>query len=700
MEKYLDSSLSVQERAEDLVSRMTTEEKCSQLKYDSAEISRLHVSAYNWWNECLHGVARAGNATVFPQAIALAAMFDDEQLFKAADAISTEARAKYNAYKSEDDRDIYKGLTFWSPNVNIFRDPRWGRGQETYGEDPFLASVMGCAFVRGLQGASEHMKIAACAKHFAVHSGPEEIRHGFNAEVSPKDLYETYLPAFEALICDAHAEGVMGAYNSINGEPCCGSEYLFNVLRDKWGFDGYFVSDCWAIADFHTAHHVTKTAPESAAMALKSGCDLNCGNTYLHIMAALDEGLISESDIDKACIRLMKTRIKLGMFDSKTEYDDISYDVVDCREHNKIALECAEKSMVLLKNNGILPLDKSKLRSIAVIGPTADSRVVLNGNYNGTSGEYVTMLDGIKREFSDSVHVYYSEGCHLFKDCCEPLALPDDRIAEACTVAKLSDAVILCVGLDSTIEGEQGDAGNAYASGDKSDLRLPESQRRLVRAVINTGKPVITVLTTGGCINPECDADAVIEAWYPGAKGGTALANILCGKVSPSGKLPVTFYEKAENLPGFCNYSMIGRTYRYTDKNILYPFGFGLTYSKLEMLSLDITGKTEKGIMVECSFKNTGGFETDEVIEIYIKSFSDYAVPRWSLCGFKRVHLKPDQTGKISVEITKKAFEDVNVSGDKMVYGNKFELYAGVCQPDELSQKLSGTKCIKTEINI
>ena len=374
--------------------------------------------------------------------------------------------------------------------------------------------------------------------------------------------------------------------------------------------------------------------------------------------------------------------------------------MVDCREHNKIALECAEKSMVLLKNNGILPLDKSKLRSIAVIGPTADSRVVLNGNYNGTSGEYVTLLDGIKREFSDSVHVYYSEGCHLFKDCCEPLALPDDRIAEACTVAKLSDVVILCVGLDSTIEGEQGDAGNAYASGDKSDLRLPESQRRLVRAVMNTGKPVITVLTTGGCINPECDADAVIEAWYPGAKGGTALANILCGKVSPSGKLPVTFYEKAENLPGFCNYSMIGRTYRYTDKNILYPFGFGLTYSKVEMLSLDITGKTEKGIMVECSFKNTGGFETDEVIEIYIKSFSDYAVPRWSLCGFKRVHLKPDQTGKISVEIPKKAFEDVNVSGDKMVYGNKFELYAGVCQPDELSQKLSGTKCIKTEINI
>ncbi len=700
MEKYLDSSLSVQERAEDLVSRMTTEEKCSQLKYDSAEISRLHVSAYNWWNECLHGVARAGNATVFPQAIALAAMFDDEQLFKAADAISTEARAKYNAYKSENDRDIYKGLTFWSPNVNIFRDPRWGRGQETYGEDPFLASVMGCAFVRGLQGSSEHMKIAACAKHFAVHSGPEEIRHGFNAEVSPKDLYETYLPAFEALICDAHAEGVMGAYNSVNGEPCCGSEYLFNVLRNKWGFDGYFVSDCWAIADFHTAHHVTKTAPESAAMALKSGCDLNCGNTYLHIMAALDEGLIGESDIDKACIRLMKTRIKLGMFDSKTEYDDISYDVVDCREHNKISLECAEKSMVLLKNNGILPLDKSKLKSIAVIGPTADSRVVLNGNYNGTSGEYVTLLDGIKREFSDNVHVYYSEGCHLFKDCCEPLALPDDRIAEACTVAKLSDVVILCVGLDSTIEGEQGDTGNAYASGDKPDLRLPESQRRLVRAVMNTGKPVITVLTTGGCVNPECDPDAVIEAWYPGAKGGTALANILCGKVSPSGKLPVTFYEKAENLPDFCDYSMNNRTYRYTDKNILYPFGFGLTYSKLEMLSLDITEKTENGIIAECSFKNTGCFETDEVIEIYIKSFSEYAVPRWSLCGFRRVHLKPEQTGRASFEIPKKALEDVNFSGERRVYGGRFELYAGVCQPDELSQKLSGTKCVKTEINI
>ena len=405
------------ERAREIVGKMTLQEKAEQLTYNAAANERLNIPRYNWWNEGLHGVARAGTATVFPQAIGLAAIFDDEFLEKVAEVVSTEARSKYNEFSKNDDRDIYKGITLWSPNVNIFRDPRWGRGQETYGEDPYLTSRLGVAFVKGLQGEGKYLKTAACAKHFAVHSGPEGVRHEFNAVTNNKDLYETYLPAFEACVKEADVESVMGAYNRTNGEPCCGSKTLLvDILRGKWSFKGHVVSDCWAIVDFHMNHKVTSTATQSAALAIKNGCDLNCGNVYLQMMLAYKEGLVSEEDITRATERLMATRIRLGMFNDDCEYDEITYEVNDCKEHNKLSLEAARKSMVLLKNDGILPLDKSKIKSIAVIGPNADSKIMLSGNYYGTASKYTTILEGIHDEVGEDVRVYYSEGCHLYKD--------------------------------------------------------------------------------------------------------------------------------------------------------------------------------------------------------------------------------------------------------------------------------------------
>ena len=450
MKNYLNESLSAQERAEALVNEMTVEEAASQLRYDAPAVERLGIPAYNWWNEGIHGLARSGVATMFPQAIGLAAMFDTDLVFKVADITSTEARAKYNEYSKRDDRDIYKGLTLWAPNINIFRDPRWGRGHETYGEDPYLTAECGKAYVKGLQGSGKVLKTAACAKHFAVHSGPEAVRHEFNAEVSWKDLEETYLYAFEELVKKAKVEGVMGAYNRVNGEPSCASEFLMGKL-DKWGFDGYFVSDCWAIRDFHEHHMVTSSPVESAAMALKAGCNVNCGCTYVHLLSALDKGLVTEDEIRASCVALMRTRIRLGMFDKSTEYDNIPYKVVSCPEHKEVSYQCAVKSMVLLKNKGILPLDKKSISTIAVIGPNADSRAALEGNYNGTADRYVTFLDGIEDAFDG--RVIYAEGCHLYKDRVSGLAQAGDRYAEAEAAAANSDVVILCVkiGMDTVI---------------------------------------------------------------------------------------------------------------------------------------------------------------------------------------------------------------------------------------------------------
>ena len=685
MKNYLNESLSAQERAEALVNEMTVEEAASQLRYDAPAVERLGIPAYNWWNEGIHGLARSGVATMFPQAIGLAAMFDTDLVFKVADITSTEARAKYNEYSKRDDRDIYKGLTLWAPNINIFRDPRWGRGHETYGEDPYLTAECGKAYVKGLQGSGKVLKTAACAKHFAVHSGPEAVRHEFNAEVSWKDLEETYLYAFEELVKKAKVEGVMGAYNRVNGEPSCASEFLMGKL-DKWGFDGYFVSDCWAIRDFHEHHMVTSSPVESAAMALKAGCNVNCGCTYVHLLSALDKGLVTEDEIRASCVALMRTRIRLGMFDKSTEYDNIPYSVVSCPEHKAVSYQCAVKSMVLLKNKGILPLDKKSISTIAVIGPNADSRAALEGNYNGTADRYVTFLEGIEDAFEG--RVLYAEGCHLYKDRVSGLAQAGDRYAEAEAAAANSDVVILCVGL----EGEEGDTGNEFSSGDKNDLRLPESQRELIKRVAKIGKPMIVVCAAGSSINIEHDCDALIHAWYPGSEGGKAIADIIFGKVSPSGKLPVTFYNSADKLPCFTDYAMSDRTYRYTRDNILYPFGYGLTYGDVVVTSLSYDdGK------VNVEVENNGA-DTCDVIELYIKSHCDNAPVYPVLCGFKRIFVKKGEKLDVEIEVPDKAFTTVSDIGERKQFAKEFTLYVGTHQPDELSCQLSGTNCMSIEI--
>ncbi|MBP1545959.1 MAG: glycoside hydrolase family 3 C-terminal domain-containing protein [Oscillospiraceae bacterium] len=688
MEKYLDKTLSSQERAEALTDAMTTEEQASQLRYDAPAVERLGIPAYNWWNEGLHGAARSGTATMFPQAIGLAAMFDTSLAEKAGEITSIETRAKYNAYQRHGDRDIYKGLTLWAPNINIFRDPRWGRGHETYGEDPFLTAEYGKAFVNGLQGKGDILRTAACAKHFAVHSGPEAIRHEFDAKASPKDMEETYLPAFEALVKEAAVEGVMGAYNRVNGEPACASDFLMAKLRE-WDFDGYFVSDCWAIQDFHMHHKITANAAESAAMALKAGCDVNCGCSYANLLTALGEGLISREDIRNACVHLMRTRIRLGMFDGETEYDNIPYETIACDEHKAVSLECARRSVVMLKNNGILPLSDNE-GTIAVIGPNAMSIAALEGNYCGTADGYVTFLDGIKSRFKG--RVLYAQGCHLYKDRTTNLAMANDRLAEAMAAVMAADKVILCVGLDASIEGEEGDTGNEFSSGDKNDLRLPESQRILVESIISTGKPVIVVCAAGSSVNTECDPDALIHVWYPGSEGGTALADILFGDVSPSGKLPVTFYETADKLPEFTDYSMKNRTYRYTEENILYPFGFGLTYGDIHCTSVEY-----KDGRAFVTAENRGN-RSEDVIQLYIKDNSGKGVPNASLCGFKRICLDKGEKGCFEIAVSPRAFTAVDESGERKRFGDSFTLYAGTNQPDPKSTALGAKECVCTRI--
>ena len=716
--------------AKKLVAQMSLEEKASQLRYDSPAIPRLGIPAYNWWNEALHGVARAGVATSFPQAIGMAAAFDEELLRTVGDAVATEGRAKYNEYAKHNDRDIYKGLTFWSPNVNIFRDPRWGRGHETYGEDPYLTSRMGVAYVEGLQGTAgdgegEYLKTAACAKHFAVHSGPEGLRHEFDARAGKKDMYETYLPAFEACVKEGEVEAVMGAYNRTNGEPCCGSDTLIRgILRGEWGFAGHFVSDCWAIKDFHEHHCVTKTPEESAAMALKAGCDVNCGVTYLHLLKAYEQGLVTEEEITQAAERLFTTRYLLGCF-AETEYDKIPYEAVECREHLELAQKIAREGMVLLKNDGILPLRKDRLKTIGVIGPNADSRAPLVGNYHGTSSRYITMLEGIQDAVGEEVRVLYSEGCHLYKDRVEGLAWRQDRISEALTVAEHSDVVVLCLGLDETLEGEEGDTGNSYASGDKADLKLPESQRELLEAVAGCGKPVILCVLTGSAVDlnfADEHMNAILQVWYPGARGGKAAADILFGACSPSGKLPVTFYRDLEGFPAFEDYSMKGRTYRYLEKGPLYPFGYGLTYGRVEVRSatcesvsaktsdLEKTGQGtaemsmsdgDRSFAVKAVLENTGEYDTDEVLQAYIHAEdSAFAPLHPSLCAFTRVNLKAGEKKEVSLTIPASALTIVDEEGRRYVDGTHFGLYVGISQPDERSAELTGTRPVKIEITL
>ncbi|GHV31159.1 glycosyl hydrolase [Spirochaetia bacterium] len=692
------------EKAKDLVSKMTLQEKVSQMLHKSPGIERLGIPAYNWWNEALHGVARAGTATVFPQSIALAASFSPGLIHRVADTISTEGRAKYHAQSSEGDRDIYKGLTFWSPNINIFRDPRWGRGHETYGEDPFLTGLLGVAFIKGLQGADrESLKTAACAKHFAVHSGPEGQRHRFNAVIGEYDLWNTYLSAFDDAVHEGEVEAVMGAYNRTLGEPCCGSKLLLTeILRTKWHFDGHVVSDCWAIKDFHEHHMVTQSPIESVTLAVKNGCDINCGVLFAFAQDAVEQGLLTEAQIDTAVTRLIVTRMRLGLLGvpENKAWTSIPYSKVDCPEHAALNLEAAEKTIVLLKNAGVLPLNRKTIKTIGVIGPNADNRLALEANYSGTASRYVTPLEGIKAAAEEAgLRVLYSEGCHLYKDKVSNLSEADDRFSEARIVAKNSDAIVVCLGLDPSVEGEESDAyAGADASGDKQGVELIGRQNELLKTVLEAaaGKPVVVVLLSGSALAAvEADekAGAVIQAFYPGSLGGIALAKVLFGQVSPSGKLPVTFYRATSDLSAFTDYNMENRTYRYFKGETLYPFGFGLTYSTFTISGLEADAQS-----CTVKVKNAGSVKAREVVQVYTRLEGQKEL--FSLCGTGEVFLAPGEETKLAIKLGKTAFARYDKKGDLQKIKGTHRLYAGFTQPDSRSAVLYGQKPLEKEITV
>lgn len=699
---YADPAQPVAARVADLILRMTLEEKISQMVHLSPAIERLGIPAYNWWNECLHGVGRAGIATVFPQAIGMAATWDVDLLHRVAVAISDEVRAKHHAALGEDGSSAqYYGLTFWTPNINIFRDPRWGRGQETYGEDPYLTSRMGVAFIKGLQGNDpKYLKLAATAKHYAVHSGPEHERHHFDARVDERDLRETYLPAFEACVREAKVAAVMGAYNRTNGEPCCASPTLLQkILREEWGFggpdgvDGHVVSDCWAIHDIHAHHRVVKTAPEASALAVKNGCDLNCGYTYGALLIAEQQGLIDEAAIDAALTRLFTLRFKLGMFDppEMVPYAQIPIEVNDCEAHRALALQTARESIVLLKNDaGFLPLNKASLKTIAVIGPNADDDLVLLGNYFGLPSRSVTPLQGIRDKVSAGVEVLYAPGCDIRgKDT--------SGFAEAIAAAQQADVVIAVVGLSQLVEGEEGQEegvkGDQRSTGDRTDLDLPGVQEALLQAVTDVGKPVVVVLLNGSAVAlnwAEEHAAAIVELWYPGEEGGTALADVLFGDYNPAGRLPVTFYKSVDDLPPFHDYALGGRspaghTYRYFGGEVLYPFGYGLSYTTFAYSDLTLNAdaiRPGESLTVSVKVQNTGVLAGDEVIQLYVRDVeASVPVPIRQLQGFTRVHLEPGAQQTVTFTLEPRQMSVIADDGQRVIEPGLFEVAVGGGQP-------------------
>ena len=703
--KFEDMTLGFKERAKALVGLLTVDEKISQMQHFSPAINRLGIPAYTWWNEALHGVARAGTATVFPQSIGMAASFDEKLIYDTACVISDEVRAKHHEFIKRGDTGIYKGLTIWSPNINIFRDPRWGRGHETYGEDPYLTGLLGSAFIKGMQGDDKHyLKTVATAKHYAVHSGPEKLRHSFNAEVSNRDLYETYLPAFRDCVKDANVYSVMGAYNRTNSEACCASPTLLQkILREEWGFKGYVVSDCHAICDLHLHHGLTDSPQESAAMSVKNGCDLNCGKTYARLSAAYAENLITEKEIDTAVIRLFEARMRLGMFDhdSRVPYSKIPYEINDCPEHHEIAVEAARRTMTLLKNNGVLPLSK-KISKIAVVGPNADDRDVLLANYKGIPSHSITLLDGIRNALPDA-RIFYSEGCHIANT-----ALREDEtslLSEALSCAMSADITIIVTGLNSQIEGEEADPRYPeFGGGDRDDIELPGLQNKLIDEVCKSGKPVICVNLSGSAValgNADEKCDAVLQAWYPGAMGGRAVADVLFGEYSPAGKLPLTFYHSIEQVPPFEDYRMTGRTYRYFLEKPLYPFGYGLTYSEF---CINASIKNKKSIKVgntldiDYEVKNKGALNSRELIQVYISTPTPFdPMPRWELKATIPVYIEKGKTLKGALKINGRQMSLITDSGMRMVYPGNYKIYMGFSQPDERSCELTGHKPCELE---
>ncbi len=719
-------------------------------------VDRFGIPYYNWWNEALHGVARAGHATSFPQAIGMAATFDPALQEKTFSYVSDEARAKYNAVRKKDKFVMYNGLTFWTPNINIFRDPRWGRGQETYGEDPYLTSVMGMATVRGLQGNdSKYLKAHACAKHFAVHSGPEKDRHSFDVTVSGRDLWETYLPAFEALVTKANVKEVMGAYHSYDGDPCCESDLLLDeILHKKWGYDGIVVSDCGAIEDFYKkdAHAKYPDAASASAAAVKAGTCIECGGTYSSLVEAVSRNLIDEGTIDAAVRKILKGRFELGMFDpdSMVPWSSITESVIESNEHKAHALKVARESVVMLKNNGVLPASPSTIKKIAVVGPNADDPTMMLANYNGFPEHVTTILEGIRAAYPNA-EVTYERGCDIvegwryvqpaqertktkfqvdevvFSDMSaaekgrffaqmakeasevdtskDPKPMSSDNYTKE-SLSKLArrsadaDLIIFVGGLSANIEGEEMKdmTFDGFDGGDRTKIELPEVQSKVLKALHSTGKPVVFVLCTGSAValsQNEKDYDALLCAWYGGQAGGTAVGEILSGKVSPSGKLPVTFYASTSQLPDFSSYDMKGRTYRYMKESPLYPLGYGLSYASFEYGRSSLSSsriKAGEKVTVNVSVTNLSRIAADEIVEVYVRRLGDSKAPFKSLKGFQRVNILPGQTRFVSITLDADAFKYYDQKEDGLVVkpGN-YQIMVGGSSADSSLKKMNLT---------
>ncbi|WP_432708746.1 glycoside hydrolase family 3 N-terminal domain-containing protein [Pedobacter sp.] len=688
---YKQENQPLEKRVQHLISLLTLEEKASLLGYRSQAVPRLGIPAYNWWNEGLHGVARAGQATVFPQAIGMAATFNDDMLKQVATVISTEARAKYNLAIAKNQRLMYMGLTFWSPNVNIFRDPRWGRGQETYGEDPFLTSRMGIAYVKGMQGDNpNHLKVSATAKHFVAHSGPEATRDEFNAIVDEKDLRDTYLYAFKALV-DNGVESVMTAYNRINGEPASTSRcYLTNILYKEWGFKGHVVTDCGALDDVYTHHKVLPTSVEVAAAAIKAGINLDCSTILQRdVVNAVEMKLLQAKDVDKALAPLLRTQFKLGFFDktSSSPYASYNADSISNAAHTALARKVAQQSMVLLKNKDqILPLQKSKYSSITVLGTNAASLDVLAGSYHGVSSKMVNFVEGITAAVGMDTRVEYDLGS----------SYTDTTHFGGIWAAGNSDLTVAVIGLSPVLEGEAGDAFLSPTKGDKPDLNLPAGNIAFMKALRkgNPTKPIIAVITAGSNVDVETIApyaDAVILAWYPGEQGGNALADILFGDVSPSGRLPLTFYRSVNDLPDYNSYDMKGRTYRYYNGPVQYHFGFGLSYTtfgyqwKNEPANTFKAGET---ITFSVTVKNTGKVDADEVVQAYVQYPNLERMPLKELKAFKRLSLKKGEEKEITMQIPLMELQKWDQKSNKQkLYPGTYQLIIGKDAANSLLEK-------------
>jgi beta-glucosidase len=662
------------------------------LNHPAHGVPRLNIPAYNYWNEALHGIGRSGRATVFPQAIGMAATWDKELIHQIATAISDEGRAKYHAALRRNGYTAqYQGLTFWSPNVNIFRDPRWGRGQETWGEDPFFTGEMAAEFVKGMQGDDpKYLKTAACAKHYAVHSGPEKDRHTFNAVVTKRELYDTYLPAFKKLVVDAKVESVMGAYNRTLDEVCCASKLLIeDILRGEWNFQGHFVSDCMALSDFHLHHKVTKDAAETIALALHRGCDLGCDHVFSETPEALSRGLVTEADVNRAVERTFTTRFKLGMFDPQEEvpYSSISTDVVACEDHRKLACRAATEAVVLLKNkDGILPI-KPSTKKIFLTGPTAASMEVLLGNYYGFNEKMTTILEGLTGRIPEGMGMEYTSGAALK----HPREIKDTWAVD---MAHSADFALVCVGLSSFLEGEEGESILSEQNGDRKSISLPKSQVDYIKELAVNGVKIVLVVTGGSPIalgEVEEMVDAILFVWYPGMEGGRAIADVLFGDVSPAGKLPLTFPKSLDQLPPFDDYSMKGRTYRYMTEEPLYPFGFGLSYSRFEYSNLKIEKTVRAGDSLKFSFtlKNSGNVTAAEVAQFYLSDLqASTIVPLHHLVGFERVMLKAGESRVIEFTLTPEAMSFYNDDGKLTLEPGEFRLEVGGCSPGNRGQQL------------